>query len=102
MVSLAEIVAQRIARRRALREELAPLAQDAMTEEMRTLAYIEGLHSERAGVEQHLRRAESLAPGGKVEVPLTPPQRWPSAAVLASELRARLEGIDAEIERVSR
>jgi len=96
---LAEIVAARRDRRRALREELVPLAQDVATPEMQRLGYVEGLHEERRALEQRLRRAEALAPDEKVEVPLTPPHQWPTAISLTRDLRARLECINAEIAR---
>lgn len=77
-------------------------AEAQQREHDRLLDYREALLEERRGVEVHLRRAESLGDDERVEVPFTAPHQWPSAAALASELRARLEGIDAEIERVSR
>jgi hypothetical protein len=100
MVSLADLIDARRQRRRELRAELAPLDQDLPTEEMRTLGYIEGLRRERAGVEHHLRRAESLAPEEKVELPHVAPHEWPRASSLANDLRARLEAIDRELTRV--
>lgn len=100
MVSLTDLITARAQRKRDLLEELRPLQQDAVTDEMRALAYLEALQRERAGAEQHLQRAEALSPDEKVEVPFTPPHEWPTAATLARELRGRITAIDAEITRV--
>jgi hypothetical protein len=98
-MGLADIISERRARRRDLRRE--ELEVEGSTDETEAARYREALQRERTGVEQHLRRAESLAPTERVEVPFTAPHEWPSAGALVADLRARLAGIDAEIKRAS-
>jgi hypothetical protein len=62
MSRLTEIVAERVARRRELREELRPLEADVATDEMQKAARVEALHTERQGVEQRLRHARGSPP----------------------------------------
>jgi hypothetical protein len=99
-MGLAEIVAERLARRRALREELQPLEQDAATPEMQALARIEALHQERAAVRARLRRAQGLDPREPVDLPGVPASERPSAALVVGRLTTRLADIDAELARL--
>jgi hydroxypyruvate isomerase len=101
MSRLTEIVAERVARRRELREELGPLEADVATDEMQKAARVEALHTERQGVEQRLRHARGLAPREPVDLPGVPESERPSGALLVARLTARLRAIDEEMERAS-